>query len=126
MNTSNIEMLLSNAAKTKNARDYDAFFQLARGMELFFNVTTLDASTPGVPISVPLVEAAPGLNAVLFFVSNNNQSLKKPFGGLVWEKALEMVVNMPQADGLVIQGDDAAWIGIDKEKAKALLADPEL
>lgn len=36
--------------------------------------------------------------------------------------ALKMVINMPKADGMIIQGDDSAWIAVDKNTIRNLLS----
>lgn len=114
-----IECVLSEAARSKKDEDYENFFRLAHDHEIFFNVLTSDDS-PEAAFSVPLVQVNSQLRAILCFVSSRDVNLKKPFGGLPWKKILEMVINIPQADGLVIQGMDSSWIAIDKEKIKCL------
>ena len=125
MSTNKIDALVSLAASTATNDDYERLFSALEGVELFFNVTaTSGAGKPGAgmtPISTPLVDAGPGLKAILFFTSNDNVNLKKPYAGITWKRALEMVLKMPQADGLIIQNINSSWVGIDKKKAKYLL-----
>jgi hypothetical protein len=120
MTNSKIEALVSRAASNKTNSDYDELFLVLRGIELFFNVNGGGGANAS-PVSIPIVDAGSGFRAVLFFTSNESKNLKKPFGGLVWEKALEMVIKINDADGLIIQNNEAAWVGVDKIKAKALL-----
>lgn len=122
MDTRKVDELVSQAAASNVMEDYDRLFAALEGTELFFNVSTEQDGDKSAPVSTPLVTAGPGLSAVLFFTSRDNANLKKPYGGIVWEKALEMLVKMPQADGLIIQSGGKDWIGLDKEKAKSLLA----
>lgn len=122
MDTRKIDELVSLAAATNAMEDYDRLFAALEGVELFFNVNTEHAGVKSKAVSTPLVEAGPALNAVLFFTSRDNANLKKPYGGIVWEKALEMLVKMPQADGMIIESGSKDWVGLDKEKARLLLA----
>ena len=120
MTKSKIEALVSRAASSKTNSDYEELFLGLRGTELFFNVNSGGGANAS-PVSIPIVDAGSGFRAVLFFTSNESEGLKKPFGGLVWEKVLEMVIKIPDADGLIIQNNETAWVGVDKMKAKNLL-----
>ncbi|RUL72505.1 SseB family protein [Dyella choica] len=122
MDIRKVDELVSLAAASNAMEDYDRLFAALEGAELFFNVSTEQAGAKSAPVSTPLVTAGPGLSAVLFFTSRDNVNLKKPYGGIVWEKALEMLVKMPQADGLIIQSRSKDWVGLDKEKARLLLS----
>jgi len=114
--------LVRRAADTGATGDYDELFAKLPGVELFFNVSTeAEGGVDRAAVSTPLVDAGPGLSAVLLFTSNDNPQLKRPFGGIAWERALEMVAGMPKADGLILQNNDAAWVGIDKAKVHALM-----
>lgn len=126
MSTRKIDELVSAAASTSADEDYERLFSALEDVELFFNVTAEGNNDSGgaksVPVSTPLVDAGPGLKAVLFFTSNDNVNLKKPYAGITWQRALEMLVRMAHADGLIIQSADAKWIGIDKQRAQFLLS----
>lgn len=124
MQIDTIVHLVNRAANSGAATDYDELFSKLPGIELFFNVATVEeGGADPVAISTPLVHAGGALKAVLLFTSSDNPQLKRPFGGIVWERALEMVAGMPDADGLIIQTNDTAWVGIDKAKVLALLAE---
>jgi len=121
MNNSTVEKLLAKAAQSNQSEDYEALFSAARGVEFFFNVSGSPSSSEAHFVSTPLVQAGAKLRAVLMFTSKTAPSLKRPFGGILWEKALEMVVNMPQADGIIIQNNDNTWIALDREKVNLIL-----
>ena len=121
-----IDDLVTAAARTKENADYERLFDSLSGAEVFFNLSAEKTDSPtgearSTPVSTPLVDAGRGLRAVLLFTSKDNANLKKPFAGMPWQKALEMIVKMPQADGLVLQNKDAAWVAIDKKRAGVLL-----
>lgn len=121
-----LDKLVSLAARANRLEDNYRLFDALRGIELFFNVTvTKENGGDGkaqTPVSTPLVPAGPGLHAVLFFTSRDNVNLKSPYAGIVWERALEMLIAMADADGLIIQSTDASWVGVDRQNAEALLA----
>ncbi|MDQ1920234.1 hypothetical protein [Massilia pseudoviolaceinigra] len=87
----------------------------------FFNVAW-ELPNEGGRVSTPLIDVGADLHAVQFFVSENNGDLRRPFGGTSWMGALKMVINMPKADGMIIQGDDSAWIAVDKNTIRNLLS----
>jgi hypothetical protein len=121
-----ISSLVSKAARTSSLEDYEELFRRLPGVELFFNVITAPDTESGSgrapePVSTPLVDAGNGLNAVLFFTSKESSLLKAPYGGIVWERALEMFLSIPDAEGLIIQNEDADYVGIERAKAKELL-----
>lgn len=124
MQAKNIDALLATAASTGDANDYQRLFDALKGVELFLSIATAPDPAGGTraPASTPLVKVGPSLNAVLLCISRESDKLSKPYGGVVWERALQMVASMPQADGLVIQGDGSAWVGLDKAKVNSLLA----
>ena len=124
MNKQVLDDLISRASKTGDSEDYEKLFDGLIGYELFFNVNAeIHASSArATPTSTPLVDAGPGLKAILFFTSRDNANLNKPYAGILWERALEMLLKMPQANGLIIQSSDMAWVGIDKQKAGTLLS----
>jgi hypothetical protein len=122
MNENMVDALVSQAASTNNSVDYDRLFAGLHRAKLFFNVTNEVKGTGIEALSTPLVDVGPGLKAVVFFTKNNNGSLMRPFAGITWERALEMVIKMPDADGLIIQSSNLAWVGVDKQRAKALLS----
>jgi len=123
MDTNKIGELVSKAADTKATEDYDRLFVSLSGAELFFNINSTPDTNSGtpMPVSTPLVDIGHGQKAVVLFTSKDNANLNKNFGGIEWKRALEMLLKMPQADGLILQNNESAWVGIDKQKATVLL-----
>lgn len=123
----NLDGLIAAAANTKADQDYEILFAALVGAELFFNISTAtksgSAGTSGskpTPLSTPLVDVGHGLRAVALYTAKENSNLKKPFGGVTWQKALEMVSRMPDADGVVLRSSGTAWVAIDKKRALML------
>ena len=126
MDASDLDELVSQAASTQAWEDYERLFDALRGVELYFHVTVNNEDGEnGIkrsPVSTPLVSAGPGLDAVLLFTSRDNANLDKPYAGIVWERALEMLIGMPDADGLIIQSNGTGWVGLDRQGAQSLLS----
>lgn len=114
-----LDTAIDKAATTKFDADYQKVFSLLEGQEVFFNTTDRDAD--GTPTHVPLTSVGNDLRAVVFFISRSDYRLSKPFGGIPWKKALEMVAKMAAADGLLVQNLSDAWIAVKKEKVEELL-----
>jgi hypothetical protein len=118
-----IETLIAQAASTNAPEDYDALFFALSGTHVFFNLEAVgEGPESGAPASASLFAVGPCQRAVRFFASRNNRHLRRPFAGIVWEEALEMIANIPQADGLVIQSNAAGWVGVNKAKVLEMLA----
>ncbi|MDQ1920233.1 hypothetical protein [Massilia pseudoviolaceinigra] len=121
MNLEKIDALISKAAATKREGDYDEFFDSMEGIDVFFNVKPEFPDGSG-RMETSTVEVASGSSAVVFFISKKHPKIKAPFAGMPWKKALEMVIKMPDVDGMIVQGGDSAWIGLNKVKMHTLLS----
>lgn len=128
MQSRQVEQLLESAARSKANDDYEKLFAGLKGVELFLNLSAVpenDAPLPdqtATPLSTPLVRVGNSLRAIVLFTSKENPKLKKPFGGIRWQQALEMLVKMPAADGMVIEGASDYWVAIDKARAQFILS----
>ncbi|PXF30702.1 hypothetical protein WH50_13995 [Pokkaliibacter plantistimulans] len=100
------------ASTTKLDSDYNELFELLKGKELYFNFIKPEKNNE--PLRVPLARVGEKIRAVVFFTKRENKKLEKSHGGIVWEKALEMVAKMDDADGLIIENSERAWIAINK------------
>lgn len=111
-----IDELVKKAADSKSDSDYNSFFQEVKDEELFFSVSKNNEET-----TVPLALIGDDLRAVIFFTTQDDKRLNDNFGGIEWEKGLEMVLKMPDADGLVVQSSSDAWIAVKKNTIEELL-----
>lgn len=116
MGSTHVEDLLTAAATSKTDADYEKLFAGLKDVELFLNVSPDEPS-----MTTPLADVGNGQRAIVFYTSNDNAKLKRPYGGLLWAQALEMLVNMAAADGLVIEGAQSSWVAINKARAQLLL-----
>ena len=111
-----IQQTIATAADSKLDKDYLSFFEIAKEREFFFNIRESDGQ-----LTVPLVDIGNNMRAVVFYSSKATASRNGKFAGIVWEKGLQMVVQMRGADGLVIQNESESWIAITREKILELL-----
>lgn len=116
MGSTSVEELLKTAATSKSDADYEKLFASLKDVELFLNV-----SPDGPSMTTPLADVGNGQRAIVLYTSKENAKLQQPYGGLLWEQALEMLLKMAAADGLVIEGADSYWVAINKARAKSLL-----
>ena len=92
METKIVETLIAEAARTNAPEDYDALFFALSGARVFFNLGPVEGvEGGGAPASASLFAVGPCQHAVQFFASQDNRQLRRPFAGIVWEEALEMV-----------------------------------
>lgn len=120
MEGNDIEVIISNAASSKSDEDYNVFFDAIRNREIFFSIK--DGEADGAGVRVPLVSLGNGLTAIVFHTTKNESRLGQSYGGMVWERALDMALKMQGVDGIVVQGVSDAWIGMAKAKIEELVA----
>lgn len=128
MDSRTLEKLIETAAMSSADADFRNLFKSLRGVEVFFNIIR-EPARPGAsqaeidaaPMSAPMALLGNGLHVIVVFVSKGNPKLRPPFGGLVWEEALEMVMQVPTADGLLVEGADQQWVAIKRSVVAQLL-----
>jgi hypothetical protein len=112
------DYIISHADSNENS-DFLLDF---RDVELYFSMppqSNEESSYAQSQLRIMIAEAA--LGKMAFFYTNKADSrLSDNFGGLPLLKAIEMVLKMPEADGLIIQSNDEAWFGADKNALKRL------
>jgi hypothetical protein len=118
MTDPDIERLIAAAAQENTPDAYARLLERMNGREVFFNLS------PGEEMRTPLVVVGPGLRALPLFSSREHPRLRQEkFGGMPWERALEMVARMPDAQGLVLSNLEDRWIAMDKPHILAHLGD---
>jgi hypothetical protein len=88
--------------------------------ELFFSIPETSTGAADSQMRIVIAKVELGKMAV-FYTNRQDARLSNEFGGLPLVKAIEMVLKMPEADGLIIQSDDEAWFGADKNALKRLI-----
>src|ERR671925_57916 len=105
MSTQLEKFIRSHVGEPVTSRDLEPYGR----EQVFFNVRNpppiIGASqeaTPGAPIELPLHETPVG-PAVVFYTSDADAKLSKPFAGVLLAEALEIAVAIKQAKAFVLQ-----------------------
>jgi|GEM_PF-6427984 len=109
MENHTVDELIERAALSKSDEDYNNLFNKLRGGEVFFNLT--DSEKP----TVPMVDVGEGMKAIVFYVSSKDSRLTNRYGGIAWQKGLQMASKMKNLDGVVIQGISDSWVAISQK-----------
>ncbi|HEX7688789.1 MAG TPA: SseB family protein [Burkholderiaceae bacterium] len=118
MTDPDIERAIADAAQANMPAARARLLERLRGKEVFFNLS------PGEEMRTPLVAVGPGLRALPLFSSREHPRLRQEkFGGMPWERALEMVARMPDAQGLVLSNLEDRWVAMDKPHILARLGE---
>lgn len=118
MKSHHIEKLIQTAVTSKSEADYENLFTALSRAELYLN---LSAEMEAGPLSTPVVRVGNEMRGFVLFVSKDNAKLRRPFGGIPWKHALEMLIHIPEADCVVIEGADPFWVAIDRGRAQYLM-----
>lgn len=94
--------------------------------EVFFGIDDPATSLKDGPMSAPtgfqlqILTANLGIGRMaLFFTDKTDKRLPNRFGGMPLLKAAEMVCDLPDVDGILIQSNQAAWFAADKRSLKS-------
>ena len=115
MENHTVDELIERAASIKSDEDYNDLFNKLRGREVFFNLTDSDKPT------VPMVDVGEGMKAIVFYMSSKDSRLTNRYGGIGWQKGLEMASKMKNLDGVVIQGASDSWVAISQKTISKLI-----
>lgn len=127
MPTTLIDELVTQAARSNTKQDSDALFKALRGQEIFFWVRTEKKIDPTngqereVAVSSPLLRLPAGQRAFMLYTSREDARLRNPYGGAQWERALRMLTDMNEADGLILTSPNKDSIAVDKQNAHDIL-----
>jgi hypothetical protein len=116
MDDAELETLVSDAARIGTSTAHDRLLQAMRGRTVYFNATP---GQDGAPAQVATFEAA-GRRGVDAVSSRRHPDLRPRFGGMPWERALEMAAKMPALDGLFLRNEANDWIFVDRASAARL------
>ena len=101
-----IDLLISECVRTKNATKYEELFSALYGCELFFNFTLNPFGTR----ELTLYRMGMLGHVIQFFTSRTHPHLLAPLGGIQWSSALEMILKMPEVDGFSIRNKAEDWV----------------
>ncbi len=113
-----LETLIGRAADTLTSADQQRALDALQGVTLYIN---LHRDAEG-RTRMPSAAIGNGIQAIVLYIAPDHPELVKPFGSLLWEKALDMVGTMPENAGLLVQSRGTGWIAIDRKGATAIRA----
>jgi hypothetical protein len=117
-----VDRLIRIAALENTPEVNEQLYQALRRTELYYPVNLSDDDPPRA-ISIPLLRLSNGQYAVPLYTSKSHPDLPAKFGGASWERVLEIITKMPQADGLILSNSDSDSVAVSKEKVVAILED---
>ncbi len=113
MATQLTETLITEAARTGSSGLYSRIISSLTGQEVYLSVLP-----PQQGQSQPRFGFYPAgslSHVVRFFTSANHPNLGRPYAGMRWEAAIEMLRNLPEADGVQIINEADDWIAVSKD-----------
>ena len=117
------EYIIANAGKINDASCLSRF----DASEVYFSFDSSDDLKGGpldVSANIALKIRTANINIgymALFYTSKNDSRLSNRFAGMPLIRAIEMVCNMPEVDGILIQSDGDAWFAVPKDTLMAFL-----
>lgn len=110
--------IIENAGKVQDSRFLQEFDQT----EVFFTISESNKPLPNGPMrasedtSLRIQTADLDIGKMVIFYTNKlDHRLSKKFGGMPLNRALKMVQEMRDVDGILLQSDEDAWFSADKQ-----------
>jgi hypothetical protein len=110
--------LIENAGKVQDS----SFLQEFDQTEVFFTILESNKPLPNGPMrasedtSLRIQTADLDIGKmVIFYTNKSDHRLSKKFGGMPLNRALKMVQEMRDVDGILLQSDEDAWFSADKQ-----------
>jgi hypothetical protein len=116
--------LIENAGKVQDS----SFLQEFDQTEVFFTILESNKPLPNGPMrasedtSLRIQTADLDIGKmVIFYTNKSDHRLSKKFGGIPLYRALKMVQEMNDVDGILLQSDEEAWFSADKQAINNVL-----
>ncbi len=127
MDRAAIDLLLTQAARSNREDDTEVLFKALSGQEVFFWINTetqtdhISGKETAKPVSAPLLRLPNGEHALVLYTSKEDPQLQKPIGGVAFERATRIMLNMKAADGLLVVDDKGDTIAVSRGNAPNIL-----
>ena len=116
--------IVENASKEMNS----SFLQKFADVEIYFSIMESNKPLHNGPIQssgdlqfrLQTANLEIGRMAI-FYTTKADSRLTQKFAGIPLKRALKMIDELPDVDGLLIQSDQEAWFAIDKRGIKKTL-----
>lgn len=123
-----IDQLIYAAAEHKESDIYHLLYEKAVKQELFFSLVESDEINRKTSIvkrkedfKIPTVLAFNDMKAVVFYTRSDDARLSKKYAGMLGRRGMEMIMGIPDVDGIIIQNSDNSWVAILKEEIEKIL-----
>jgi hypothetical protein len=123
-----IDQLIYAAAEYEEFDNYHLLYKKILAEEMFFSLVekneiekTRSNTGNGDDFKIPTVLANNGMSAVVFHTKPDDIRLSKKYAGMPGRRGLEMVLEIPDVDGIIIQNSDDSWFAIPKEQIAKIL-----
>ena len=110
--------IIENAGKVQDS----SFLQEFDQAEVFFTILESNKPLPNGPMrasedtSLRIQTADLDIGKmVVFYTNKSDHRLSNKFGGIPLYRALRMVQEMSDVDGILLQSDEEAWFSADKQ-----------
>ncbi len=114
-----IDRLIADFAKnnSRSKEDHIRFNNLFYHGEFYASIENKE----GQPLMISLMNTD-GHNLALFYTKSDNSQLSQPFAGMSGKEILEMVIKMPDVDGVaLVSSIDEAWFGFEKQEIPEMI-----
>jgi ribosome-binding ATPase YchF (GTP1/OBG family) len=116
--------IIENADKVQDS----SFLQEFDQTEVFFTILESNKPLPNGPMqasedtSLRIQTADLDIGKmVIYYTNKSDDRLSKEFGGMPLNRALKMVQEMRDVDGILLQSDEDAWFSADKQAINNVL-----
>jgi hypothetical protein len=116
--------IIENADKVQDS----SFLQEFDQTEVFFTILESNKPLPNGPMqaskdtSLRIQTADLDIGKmVIYYTNKSDDRLSKKFGGMPLNRALKMVQEMRDVDGILLQSDEDAWFSADKQAINNVL-----
>ncbi len=125
-----VNKLIQEIADHNRSAAYAELFRRLPAIKLYFPVSQSAIQTlpKGKPVQVPKDSnlrlpntVVKGRSFVVLYTSSSDNRLGEHYAEIQGAEALRMVMRIPDVDGLLIQAEGTAWVGIDKDKISHVL-----
>jgi hypothetical protein len=127
----NVDSLINDIADYEKAEDYSELLTLLPNLSLFLSLA--EPLPEGIPLGQKIevkhgmviklrTASVQSLKLLPVFTSSTNPKLAKAYGEIEGREVLQMVVKMPDIDGLLVQSSGTAWVIVKRDKISDVLS----
>lgn len=118
----NLDTLICNISSSNTKKNHIDLYRSLLNSEIFASIANKDTfKIDGIQFPYTTIE---NNKMVMFYTSKDDQRLGKPFSGLMGNKALEMILEIEDIDGILLQSvTQQSWFAMTKEQIVNILGE---